>query len=305
MPVDLSENLVIGISSRALFSLEDEQKIFKAQGPVTYKAYQRAHETDVLQPGAGFPLVKGILGLNKKIESKRTTEVVIMSKNDVESGLRIWHSIGKYGLEITRGAFTCGAPVHPYLNAYSVDLFLSFDETDVQSAIDAGIAAGLLFQHPDVPSGQVDQIRIAFDGDAVLFSDESEQIYQEQGLEAFVKHEKDNARKPLPDGPFAKLLRTLHFLQGKLGVENSVIRTALITSRNAPSHERVIRTLQAWDVTVDEAFFMGGVPKREILAAFKPHIYFDDQMTHLKDSAGEIPTARVPYRTMPTDKRSA
>ncbi len=299
MPVDLHGTLVIGISSRALFSLEAEEKIFRDDGLVRYKEYQLAHETDVLKPGVGFPLVKGILGLNAKIESKRTTEVILMSKNDSESSLRIWNSITSYGLDITRGAFTGGAPVAQYLGAYSVDLFLSFDAVDVQSAVDAGIAAALLFHHPDNLSEEVDQIRIAFDGDAVLLSDESERIYKEQGLEAFLRHEKENARKPLPDGPFAKLLKMLHFVQTKCGINNAVMRTALITSRNAPSHERVIRTLREWGVSVNETFFMGGVPKHEILCAFKPHIYFDDQMLHLEDSANTVPTGRVPYRTRP------
>ncbi len=182
---------------------------------------------------------------------------------------------------------------------FNTDLFLSANESDVQEAINAGIAAGIICTHPGFsidPYKEIEQIRIAFDGDEVLFSDESERIYQEQGLEAFLKHEKINAHKPLPEGPFAKLLKTLSFLQNEFPADKVPIRTALVTARNAPAHERVIRTLREWDVRIDEAFFLGGLEKSKVLKAFGAHIFFDDQPAHVNPASKLVPSARVPYK---------
>ena len=296
MPYDLSKYLVIGISSRALFDLSESNAVFESEGLAAYEDHQIQNETKILEPGAAFPLVKAILGLNANDPNRRKVEVVIMSRNAAETSLRIFNSIEAHGLDITRTALTGGASTAPYLQAFSVDLFLSLYPEDVQDAVNAGIAAALLYDKPKNPiEEQIEQIRIAFDGDAVLFSDESEKIFQEQGLEAFIEHERANTLKPLPEGPFAKLLKTLGELQHEYEPKNCPIRTALVTARNGPTHERVIRTLRAWKVDINEAFFLGGMPKAEVLKAFKPHIFFDDQKTHCDGAADSIPTARVPY----------
>jgi len=295
MPYDLSKYLVIGISSRALFDLSMENEIFEKEGLERYVKYQHEHEEDILTPGTGFALVKAILQLNKIAPDKRKTEVIIMSRNSADTSLRIFNSIEYYGLDITRAALVGGASLAPYLSAFNVDLFLSAAEDDVQAAIDANVAAGLIYSFPGSCDDNIEQIRIAFDGDAVLFSEESEMIFQKEGLESFLDHEKRNARKVLPDGPFAKLLRTLSFLQLESKLGTPPIRTALVTARNSPAHERVIRTLRAWKVRVDEAFFLGGVEKSEVLKAFGAHIFFDDQDIHCTPASELVPVARVPY----------
>lgn len=299
MPLDLKDYLVVGISSRALFDLEEENKIYEEKGLQEYANYQIEHENDILRPGAGFQLVKALLKINSLVSAKRKTEIIIMSRNSADTSLRIFNSIEHYGLDISRAALVGGASISPYLPAFNVDLFLSANESDVQDAINAGIAAGIICTHPEFPIDphkEIDQIRIAFDGDAVLFSDESERIYQEQGLKAFLEHEKMNARKPLPEGPFAKLLKTLSFLQNEFPKDKVPIRTALVTARNAPAHERVIRTLREWNVRIDEAFFLGGVEKSEVLKAFGAHIFFDDQPIHVDPASRLVPSARVPYK---------
>ena len=298
MAFDFRQYLVIGISSRALFDLEAENRIFEEQGLEAYSQYQLEHEDDVLEPGVAFPLVNAILQLNQLVPDKRIAEIVVMSRNSADTGLRIFKSIGARDLDITRAAFTGGASLAPYLNAFDVDLFLSANKADVQAAVDAGVAAARVY---DLPVARVDaspqQIRIAFDGDAVLFSEEAENIFQREGLEAFLQHERDNARKPLPEGPFAKLLKTLANLQSEFDPDHVPIRTALVTARSSPAHERAIRTLRAWDVRVDEAFFLGGASKDEVLKAFSPHIYFDDQDVHLKTASRHVPVAQVPHRS--------
>lgn len=300
MPYDLSNYLVIGVSSRALFDLSRENEIFEKQGLEAYCQYQLEHENDVLRPGTGYALIEAMLRINEIEPGVRRTEVVIISRNSADTSLRISNSIDSYGLDITRAAFTGGEPVAKYLNAFEVDLFLSATEEDVQAAVDSSVAAGLIYDGPSRDrTDPLEQIRIAFDGDAVLFSEESEMIYQQQGLEAFIEHEKQNAKQPLPEGPFAKLLKTLSFLQFDLDSRSSrerpPIRTALVTARNSPAHERVIRTLRTWNVRIDETFFLGGVPKHKILESFSPHIFFDDQHQHCEGAASVVPTARVPH----------
>ncbi len=301
MPYDLSNYLVIGVSSRALFDLSLENEIYEKEGLEAYCRYQLEHENDVLKPGTGFALIEAILGINDIEAGERRTEVVIISRNSADTSLRISNSIDNYRLDITRAAFTGGEPVAKYLNAFEVDLFLSATEEDVQAAVESNVAAGLIYDGPSHNrEDPLKQIRIAFDGDAVLFSKESEMIYQQQGLEAFIAHEKENAQQPLPEGPFAKLLKTLSFLQfdldSKFAQNQPPIRTALVTARNSPAHERVIRTLRTWNVRIDETFFLGGVPKHKILESFAPHIFFDDQHQHCEGAAQVVPTARVPHR---------
>ena len=301
MPYDLSNYLVIGVSSRALFDLSLENEIYENEGLEAYCRYQLEHENDVLKPGTGFALIEAILRINDIEAGVRRTEVVIISRNSADTSLRISNSIDNYHLDITRAAFTGGEPVAKYLNAFEVDLFLSATEEDVQAAVESDVAAGLIYDGPSHNRADpLQQIRIAFDGDAVLFSKESEMIYQKQGLEAFIEHEKLNAQQPLPEGPFAKLLKTLSFLQFDLDNSTSQsqppLRTALVTARNSPAHERVIRTLRTWNVRIDETFFLGGVPKHKILESFSPHIFFDDQHLHCEGAARVVPTARVPHR---------
>jgi len=296
MPVSLENVLVIGISSRALFDLETEEQIYRQQGLPSYRVHQLENENTELRPGAGFDLVRALLKLNELSPSKRLVEVVIMSRNSSETSLRIFNSIKHYRLDITRAALTGGSALSPYLKAFNISLFLSLHEQDVESAASSGVAAALLYQKPDQPTMSPDQIRIAFDGDAVIFSDESERIYQTQGVEAFEQHERDNANNPLAAGPFAPVLKALAFIQSsfKTADGNSPVRTALVTARASPAHERVIRTLRAWNVQIDETFFMGGVEKSAVLGAFAPHIFFDDQHGHCQLAAPLVQTGRVP-----------
>ena len=297
MALTLSNKLVVGISSRALFDLEDENKIYEQEGLKTYSEYQIEHENDVLMPGTAFPLIKALHRLNE--DDRRLTEIIVMSKNSADTSLRIFNSVEHYGLDISRAALVGGQSISLYLDAFETDLFLSANESDVQEAINANIAAGIICSHTELPIDpeyDVQQIRIAFDGDAVIFSDVSERIYQAGGLQAFAEHERKNALKPLPEGPFAKLLKTISFIQKGFSKELAPIRTALVTSRNAPAHERVIRTLRAWDVRIDEAFFLGGIDKSKVLKAFDAHIFFDDQSVHTDPASKLVPSARVPYK---------
>ena len=297
MAFNLNDRLVVGISSRALFDLEEANEVFEEEGLPAYRKYQREHENDILRPGTAFPLVKALHSLN--LGDKRLTEVIVMSKNSADTSLRIFNSIEKYGLDITRAALVSGASIAPYLSSFKTDLFLSADEEDVQEAINAGFAAGTICspaEQPIDPDAPVEQIRIAFDGDAVIFSDESEQIYRSEGIDAFTEHERENAKKPLPEGPFAKLLKTISLVQSQFGSDDMPIRTALVTARNAPAHERVIRTLREWGVNIDEAFFLGGIEKAEVLRSFGAHIFFDDQTVHTAPASKLVPSARVPLK---------
>lgn len=299
MAVSLDNLLVVGISSRALFDLEAEETIFRMQGLDAYRQHQIDNENEVLKPGAGFALVRALLKLNVLTHNRRFVEVVIMSRNSSETSLRIFNSIEHYGLDITRAVLSGGASLAPYLHAFNVSLFLSLHEDDVQAAVNSDVASALLYQKPANALEELDQIRIAFDGDAVLFSDESERIFQAQGIEAFERHERENAMKPLPEGPFARLLKALSFIQNNFKSADghaAPIRTALVTARSSPAHERAIRTLRAWDVAIDETFFMGGVAKSAILAAFKPHMFFDDQAGHCDRAATLVQTGRVLIR---------
>lgn len=289
--------LVVGISSRALFDLDEENRIYEEEGLDAYASYQLAHEDVILSPGSGFGLTKALLHLNEG--NTHMVEIIIMSRNRADTSLRIFNSIAHYGLDITRAVLSGGTPLSKYLEAFKVDLFLSADEEDVEQAINSGFAAGRIYTHPSVQydsQAHIDPIRIAFDGDAVLFSDDSEKIFQERGLAAFVQNEKENALNNLAAGPFARFLKTISDLQQRFDPDHSPIRTALVTARNAPAHERVIRTLRAWHVRIDEAFFLGGIPKKDILKAFAPHIFFDDQVGHTLPASEVVPSAKVPYK---------
>lgn len=299
MSYSLEKRLVVGVSSRALFDLSLENEIFEKEGVDAYVSYQITHENEVLKPGPGFALVKALLNLNKIAKQDGRVEVIVMSRNSADASLRVFNSIHYYNLNISRAVLASGASLAPYLTAFKTDLFLSAYEDDVQCAVNSNIAAGIICGdgiHTYHGEEDIDQIRIAFDGDAVLFADTSERIYQENGLKAFEENEKRNARSPLLGGPFSKFLKTLSDLQKEFAGEEALIRTALVTARSAPAHERVIRTLREWNVRVDEAFFLGGISKRDVLKAFGAHIYFDDQAIHTEVAAEVVPAARVPYK---------
>ncbi|MDR2338382.1 MAG: 5'-nucleotidase [Deltaproteobacteria bacterium] len=291
-----TQPLTIAISSRALFDLSEENNIFETQGMQAFADHQRKHEDLILRPGPAFSLVKVLLNCNQLIENKQFVEVVITSKNSHDTALRVLNSIQHYGLDIRRAIFTGGTSVVSYLKAFQVGLFLSASAEDVALAANSQIASGLIYGDSTLKADSADGIRIAFDGDAVIFSGESEIIYKTQGIEAFEKHEIAKAKEPLPDGPFAQFLRTLCELQQitKQHIQSNItIRTALVTARNSNCYERVTRTLRAWNIIIDETFFLDGMDKTEILAAFNPQIFFDDQSKHCDRASKVVPTARV------------
>ena len=296
MGLDLSDILVIGISSRALFDLEDSNDLFEKEGLDAYRAHQFENEKEILAKGTAFSLVEALLHLNT-LSGKKLVEVIVMSRNSPDTGLRVFNTISHYGLDISRAAFSGGTPLSPYLKAFNVDLFLSKSDEDVQAAIDSDVAAAALYAPPIGQTIETDKIRIAFDADAVIFSEESEHIYKTKGLEAFLAHEKANVNTPMKEGPFAKLLMTLSFLQQHFPKGESPVRIAIVTARNSPAHERVVQTLRTWGVTVDEAFFLGGLNKDEVLSAFNAHIFFDDQDLHLQGASKKVPSAKVPYKS--------
>jgi len=299
MPVDLSNILVIGVSSRALFDLEKENEVFEKEGIVAFRKYQLQYENEILQPGAAFYLVKSLLQLNQQAKQP-IVEVVIMSSNSPETGMRVMKSLTAYDLPITRMAFTGGQPMAGYMKGYSIDLFLSKDAADVQKVIDAGeSAAALIYDPPKSFNPDNNLVKIAFDADAVIFSDESEFRYKTEGIESFQHYEKENEHIPITAGPFAKLLIKLSNIQHQLpsGIELSPLRIAIVTARSAPAHMRVINTLREWGVYVDEIFFLGGLAKDKILQSFGAHIFFDDQEYHLESASKVVPSGKVPYST--------
>ncbi|MFE3867833.1 5'-nucleotidase [Flavobacterium sp. LS2P90] len=297
---DFTNTLVVGISSRTLFDLEEEDKLFKEKGIIEYRKIQREKENEELRPGTAYHLVQALLNLNKLSTTNRLVEVIILSSNSPETGVRILNSIKSLSLDITRSAFTGGEKISGYIDAFSIDLFLSKSEIDVQEVIDSKTAAAaLILEHPTDFNASQDTVRIAFDADAVLFADDSEQIYKSEGMAAFHKNESENENIPLKEGPHGKLLKTLSKIQQYMDttIELTPLRIAIVTARNSPSHMRVIRTLRDWDVYVDEAFFLGGISKDKVLKAFNAHIFFDDQDVHLNDTKKVVPSAKVPYHS--------
>ena len=285
--------LVIAISSRALFDMKDSHKVFEEQGLAAYSDYQIARENDVLDPGDAFPMVEKLLKINELL-GKPQVEVILLSRNSADTGLRVFHSIENYGLNISRAAFSGGESPYRYINAFGCHLFLSLDANDVRHALSENVAAATLLPSKTHMSG--DQLRFAFDGDAVLFSDESERIYKSQGLEAFTKNEKKSANKPLTGGPFKDFLAALQIIQTEFkGADVCPIRTALVTARSAPAHERVIRTLRAWGIRIDESLFLGGLSKGEFLEAYGADVFFDDQPLHCDSAKEHVATGHVPH----------
>lgn len=287
--------LVIAVSSRALFDLAESHKVYSKEGVDAYCKYQIKHEDEILKPGVAFPMVRKFLALNEdgKNQQPPWVEIVLISRNSADTGLRIFKSIEHYGLNITRAAFTSGEIPYKYVTPFGGDLFLSFDSGDVGQALVDGHAAATILpsqarKEPD------DLLRIAFDGDSVLFSDDSDRIYREEGIHEFAEYEKKNADDPLPGGPFKGFLATLHRIQKEHA--DKPIRTALVTSRSAPAHERVIKTLRAWDIRIDESFFLGGMKKGEFLKCFGADIYFDDHLPHCNTARQYVTTGHVPVK---------
>jgi 5'-nucleotidase len=295
MPYTVEGKLVVAISSRALFDFEEENRVFDAEGERAYIDLQYSRMDVPAKEGVAFRLVKKLLAFNSG--NAQLVEVVILSKNDPVSGLRIFRSAERAGLKLERGVFTRGRSPYRYLDALKANLFLSANEQDVMGALDARFpAARVLPESMQAGGRHLDEVRIAFDGDAVLFSDEAERVFQRDGLDAFTRHETTHALRPLPPGPFKPLLEALHRLQAASGTDVPMrVRTALVTARSAPAHERAVRTLMDWNVAVDEALFLGGLDKGEFLKAFQPDFYFDDQRGHVASASQHVATGHVPF----------
>ncbi len=291
MGVSLDGKLVVAISSRALFDFEEENQIFEQGDDRAYMQLQLQRLDQPAKPGVAFSLVRKLLAFNDS--DAQRVEVVILSRNDPVSGMRVFRSAQHYGLPIERGSFTRGQPPWRYLKPLNANLFLSTHLSDVRAALAASVPAAQVYPHSMLASDAYPhEVRIAFDGDAVLFSDEAERVFQAQGLVAFQQHERDKAAQPLPEGPFKPLLAALHRLQ-QAGTPTMRIRTALVTARSAPAHERAIRTLMNWNIDVDEAMFLGGLPKGEFLREFEPDFFFDDQTGHVDSAARHVPSGHV------------
>jgi 5'-nucleotidase len=291
MAVTLEGQLVVAISSRALFDFEEENQLFEQADDRAYMKLQLERLEEPAKPGVAFSLVRKLLAFND-VQTQRV-EVVILSRNDPVSGMRVFRSAQHYGLPIQRGSFTRGQSPWRYLKPLNANLFLSTHLADVRAALAAGVPAAQVYPHSAHASqAHPNEVRIAFDGDAVLFSDEAERVFQSEGLSAFQAHEKDKAGQPLLAGPFKPLLAALHRLQQE-GTPAMRIRTALVTARSAPAHERAIRTLMDWNIEVDEAMFLGGLPKGEFLKEFEPDFFFDDQTGHIESAARHVPSGLV------------
>jgi len=295
MPYSVEGKLVVAISSRALLDFEDENRVFERDGEGAYIALQLARLDVPAREGVAFPLVKKLLAFNTP--QAQRVEVVILSKNDPVSGLRVFRSAERAGLRLERGVFTRGANPYRYLDALKANLFLSANENDVMSALESKVPAARVYpESAQAASRHSGEVRIAFDGDAVLFSDEAERVYQKDGLDAFTRHEAAHALQPLPPGPFKPLLEALQRLQAAAGTEVPMrLRTALVTARSAPAHERAVRTLMDWNIAVDEAMFLGGLDKGAFLKAFEPDFYFDDQRGHVDSARAHVAAGHVPY----------
>ena len=291
MAASLDGQLVVAISSRALFDFEEENTVFEQGDDRQYMDLQLQRLETPARPGVAFSLVKKLLAFNDA--QTQRVEVVILSRNDPVSGMRVFRSAQHYGLPIQRGSFTRGQAPWRYLKPLRANLFLSTHLADVRAALDAGVPAAQVYpQSVHASDAHPHEVRIAFDGDAVLFSDEAERVFQAEGLSAFQAHEASKAALPLSGGPFKPLLEALHRLQSE-GTPHMRIRTALVTARSAPAHERAIRTLMNWNIQVDEAMFLGGLPKGEFLREFEPDFFFDDQTGHIESASRHVPSGHV------------
>ncbi|MBS0514059.1 MAG: 5'-nucleotidase [Proteobacteria bacterium] len=291
---EAADRLIVAITSRALFDMAESHALFEQAGLEAFHRFQRERENDALVPGIAFPLVQKLLRLNPPKPEPPRVEVILLSRNSTDTGLRIFNSIEHYGLDIARAAFTSGAAVWPYVRSFGAQLFLSANPESVKSSLDAGIAAATILPSK-APAASSDQLRIAFDGDAVIFGDEGERVSQEHGIEAFHRHEVERVDQPLSGGPFRGFLAALHRLQEAFPEENSPIRTALVTARSAPAHKRVILTLRHWGVRLDEALFLGGRDKGPFLETFGADIFFDDSAHNVESARRHVATGHVPH----------
>jgi len=298
MPYELKDKLVIAIASSALFDLSESHRIYRTRGRPAYERYQIRNESTPLKTGVAYPFVRRLLQLNPKKTSarERLVEVVLLSQNSANTGLRVMNSIAHYKLDIRRAAFTTGRSPYRYLESFDASLFLSADARSVRDAIENGFAAGRVLHSTFKDDLKDRELRIAFDFDGVLAGDESEQIYKLKGIKAFHKHEHTKARRPMAQGPLYRLMKKLAHIQKIKARERKAgglkIRTAIVTARSAPAHHRLVTTLRAWGFDVNEALFLGGLEKARCLAAFRPHIFFDDQSRHLSAVA---PCVHVPF----------
>jgi 5'-nucleotidase len=299
-PID--EKFVVALASSALFDLTESDRVFRERGEEEYRKYQREHEEDVLNPGVAFPFVRRLLSLNGPDPDDRPVEVILLSRNDPDTGLRVFNSIAHYKLSISRGAFVTGRRPYRYMPAFNASLFLSANEEDVRAAVEDGRAAGQVLGSALADDPADPELRIAFDFDGVLTSDEAEKVNQERGLQDFLDHEDTHAPLPLEPGPLKRLLEEMARLQ-RLERERATrdpnyvlkIRTAIVTSRNAPAHRRLVTTLRSWGITVDETLLLGGLDKNRVLEIFRPHIFFDDQRTHAVPASTVAPSVHVPF----------
>jgi 5'-nucleotidase len=288
-------SLIVAVTARALFDLEHGHSLFENEGVAAYADFQRSNENEILEPGIAFPVVRKLLALNRSGHADLPrVEVILLSRNSSDTGLRIMNSIEHHGLEIVRAVFTGGAPTWPYIKPSGAQLFLSANPDSVRRALEYGVAAATILPAPGRARAD-HQLRIAFDGDAVIFGDESERISREQGIEAFARNERELAEQPLSGGPFKGFLSALHQIQASFPGADSPIRTALVTARSAPAHKRVILTLRHWGVRLDEALFLGGRDKGPFLDAFGADLFFDDSTLNVANASRHVAAGHVPH----------
>lgn len=301
MKYPIDEKFVICVTSSALFDMAESDRIFKEQGVEAYKRYQEENIDNTLGRGVAYPFVKRLLSLNEAFPEDKPVEVVLFSRNSPDAGNRALRSIRKWGLDITRFVFTSGKPNFQYLPAYNSTLFLTSDAEDTAAALEAGFAAGTVMNRNISDDESDREFRLAFDFDSVLADDESERLYQSGGIEKFVDHEVRNAAIPLRNGPLEQLLKRISTFQqmerakaAEDGSYQPILQTAIVTARSAPTHERVLTTLKEWGIAVDQVFFLGGMDKARVLKIMRPHIFFDDQVSHLTN-LDDIPAVHVPF----------
>ncbi|WP_313375625.1 5'-nucleotidase [Chishuiella sp.] len=303
MPYPIEKKLVVGVSSNALFNLEEEDEIFKTKGVTAYRKHQIENKDKPLEPGVAMPFIKRFLHINKIYSEEQPVEVILLSKNSPETGIRMFNAIKKHELNISRAVFTSGSSPYKYIPAYNVSLFLSTNEDDVINAIKSNFGAGRILKTNIVDDYSDMELRVAFDFDGVIADDQAEKIFKETNdLESFHIHEQDHLAETHNPGPLADFFRKLSFFQkletkkeNEISNYKKILKTSIVTARNAPSHERAIKTLQEWDVTVDEMFLLGGIEKSRILEVVKPHLFFDDQIGHLNQNLENIPLVHIPF----------
>ncbi|WP_018887714.1 5'-nucleotidase [Paenibacillus massiliensis] len=300
MPFDITNKFVIAVASSALFDLTESDRVFQEEGEAAYRDYQREHENEILAHGVAYPLIKRLLSINTPED--QLVEVILLSRNDPDTGLRVFKSIEHYDLTISRAVFVAGSNPFKYMAAFNAALFLSGNPDDVKEAVEHGYPAGCMYPSDYIDDEQDNEIRIAFDFDGIIADDSAESIFQQGALDQFHSHEKELASLPLPAGPLSRFFTEISKLQQKEILKNQNdpdykprIRIAIATARNAPAHERMINTLRKLDIRIDEAFFLGGVEKIRVLNVFKPHIFFDDQVGHIEGVARTFPSVHVPF----------